>query len=74
MIKVTVDNGKEVKTFEGKFAVVGTIKDVGENEEARVAAFGNATAFGATYLGCRIVSQLVEPFDTLKKVSNDDYE
>lgn len=70
MIKVTLtfDNGNDSVTYEGKFAVVGIIKDDGDEEVITVNVLGKTTAFAASLIGCEIASRLIEPFDTLKEV------
>lgn len=71
-IKVTVENDGKTVSYDGEFAVVGMVRDDGDDKLITVAAFGGTTAYGAAMLGCQVSAKIVEPFDTMERVSSRD--
>lgn len=67
-IKVTVEKDGKSVSYSGEFAVVGIIRDDGDEKEIKVATSGGATAYSAAMLGCQVVAKMVEPFDAMEPV------
>lgn len=71
-IKVTVEKDGKTVSYDGEFAVIGTIRSDGDEKVLSVATSGGTTAYAMAMLGCQVVAKLVEPFDTMELVSSRD--
>lgn len=63
-VAIEHDDGR-ISTFEGEFAVVAVVSDVGGRESMEIVASGIASAYTAAMVGCQIAAKALEPFDTL---------
>lgn len=68
-IKVTVEKDGRTVSYDGEFAVVGTVRKDGGEKVLSVVASGGTTAYAAAMLGCQVVAKMAESFDTMEPVS-----
>lgn len=71
-VKVTVEKDGKTVSDSGDFAVIGIVRSDGDEKVLSVATFGSATSYAAAMLGCQVSAKLVEPFDTMERVSSRD--
>lgn len=71
-IRVTVENDGKTVSYSGDFVVIGTVRGDGDEKVLSVATMGGTTAYGVAMLGCQVSAKLVEPFDTMERVSSRD--
>lgn len=68
-IKVTIEKDGKTVSYDGEFAVVGTVRKDGGEKVLSVATSGGTTAYCAAMLGCQVSAKLVKPFDAMEPVS-----
>lgn len=71
-IRVTVEKDGKTVSYDGDFVVIGTVRSDGDEKVLSVGTMGGTTAYAASMLGCHVAVKLVEPFDTMERVSSRD--
>lgn len=68
-IKVTVEKDGKTVVYRGKFAVIGMVREDGDENILTVATSGGTTAYSAAMLGCQVSAKILKPFDTMECIS-----